>query len=71
MPVNAIASDSDLESNRPCTKSAGVTYERRCETDHSRGRKMKIIGYRMIVYGTAKKPIALPAYSSAGTAMKV
>lgn len=49
MPVKAIASDSPRESNRPCTKSAGVTYDLRCETDHSRGRKMKMIGYRMIV----------------------
>ena len=30
-----------------------------------------MIGYTMIVYGTAKKPTALPAYSVAGTAMKV
>ena len=58
MPVNATASPSALESNLPCTKSAGVTYRRRCDTDHRRGRNVKISGYTRIVYGTAKKPAA-------------
>ena len=44
MPVTAMASDSSRESYRPLTKSAGVTYPRRCETDHRRGMKMKMIG---------------------------
>ena len=41
-------------------------------TDHSRGRKIKTIGYTMIVYGTAKKPVTAPAANiAAGTAMNV
>ncbi len=44
MPVTATASPRPREPCRPSTKSAGVTYPCRCETDHSRGRKTKMIG---------------------------
>ena len=44
MPVTAIASESQREPYRPPTKSAGVTYPWRCETDHSRDMKTKMIG---------------------------
>lgn len=58
MPVSATATDSPRDPYRPRTKSAGVTYPCTRETDHSRGRNRNTSGYAMIVYGTAKKPIA-------------
>lgn len=44
MPVTATARDSPLEPNRPRTKSEVVTYPCLCETDHRRGRNVKISG---------------------------
>ncbi len=44
MPVTATASDRPFEPKRPRTKSEVVTYPCRCETDHRRGRNVKISG---------------------------
>ena len=44
MPVSATASDSALLPYRPPTKSAGVTYPLRWDTDQSRAMKTKMIG---------------------------
>jgi hypothetical protein len=44
IPVTATASESARLPYRPPTKSAGVTYPLRCDTDQSRAMKMKMIG---------------------------
>ncbi len=44
MPVRATASERPLEPKRPRTKSEVVTYPCLCETDQSRGRKVKMSG---------------------------
>src|SRR5215475_16231158 len=71
IPVIATSSAMVDEPERARTKSAGVTKPCRCETDQSRSSTTNTIGYTMTVYGTAKKPPAPEANSSAGTATKV
>lgn len=44
MPVTATASERPFEPNRPLTKSEVVTYPCLCDTDQSRGRKVKMSG---------------------------
>src|SRR5215475_10087491 len=71
MPVMATSSAMVDEPERARTKSAGVTKPCRCDTDQSRTSGTNTSGYTMTVYGTAKKPPAPEANSSAGTATKV